>query len=81
MVIVRSARVKQQLFAENTFATEPLHCYDLPMKNRSLARILLVTLIGLLVHINQDIKIFDCAGAQCVQHFKKTDATHTCQTP
>lgn len=31
--------------------------------------------------INQNISIFDCAVGKCVQHFKKTDATHTCQQP
>ncbi|MBN1283159.1 MAG: hypothetical protein JXA24_05220 [Proteobacteria bacterium] len=31
--------------------------------------------------VNQEIKIFDCPVARCVQHFKKTDATHTCQEP
>jgi|GEM_PF-2171338 len=31
--------------------------------------------------INQNIKIFDCAVGKCVQHFKKSDATHTCQAP
>ena len=36
---------------------------------------------GLDFKINQNIKIFECPVAKCVQHFKKTDATHTCLAP
>lgn len=36
---------------------------------------------GLDIKIDQEIKIFECPVAKCLQHFKKTDATHTCQEP
>ncbi len=37
--------------------------------------------IGLEFKIDQNIQIFDCPVARCVQHFKKTDAAHSCVEP
>lgn len=36
---------------------------------------------GLEFKIDQNIQIFDCPVARCVQHFKKTDAAQSCVEP